>query len=196
MLDTKTCDLRPILRRTHVSIGHQNVYFARAGCRAGWQSRQMEGTLVHCIYASCASADFRECDIPVLLEKARSNNARLDITGMLLYIEGGFFQLLEGEERSVANLFATLRRDTRHSRVTQIILEPIVQRSFADWTMGFCTVAVREAAELSGENDFFTDSSCVTRLSRGRAKKLLRAFQTGSWRMDQTGVFKSSGRVA
>jgi hypothetical protein len=153
-------------------------------------------SLIHCIYASCAAADFREQDIPALLDNARANNLRRDITGMLLYIDGSFFQILEGEEPVVGRAFEIIRCDPRHKRVTQIILEPIAERDFAQWTMGFAAVGPQEAGELIGENDFFADASCIARLDRGRAKKLLTAFRSGSWRMDETGVFRSSGRVA
>jgi hypothetical protein len=58
--------------------------------------------LIHCIYASSAAPSFKEYDIPALLERARMANAECDLTGMLLYIDGSFFQVLEGEaaERS------------------------------------------------------------------------------------------------
>jgi hypothetical protein len=132
-------------------------------------------SLIHFIYASSAAPEFREHEIPDLLLKARSANEKRDITGMLLYIGGSFFQLLEGEATEVDSLYAKIGRDIRHTRVTKIIREPILERDFTGWTMGFSTVDPMEAGKLVGENDFFNGASCVTHLDSGRAKTLLSA---------------------
>jgi hypothetical protein len=59
------------------------------------------GGLIHCIYASSGAPEFHEADIPALLQTTRENNARLDVTGMLLYVQGSFFQVLEGPAEKV-----------------------------------------------------------------------------------------------
>jgi hypothetical protein len=149
--------------------------------------------LIHCVYASTAESIFKESDIPALLERARTFNAEQALTGMLLYIEGGFFQVLEGDDAVVDDLYGRIKRDPRHSKITLIIREPIAARDFSDWTMGFRTVDAREAGKLIGENDFFKSASCVTQLDSGRAKKLLGAFRTGSWRHQRTGTHRTIG---
>ncbi len=53
-------------------------------------------------------------------------------------------------------MFERICRDERHTRVTRIIHEPIAERDFADWTMGYASLSVRELAERAGINDFFT----------------------------------------
>ena len=88
--------------------------------------------LIHCIYASTAAAIFKESDIPALLEHARTANSERALTGMLLYIEGGFFQVLEGDEADVDDVYARINRDSRHSKVTLIIREPIAARDFSE----------------------------------------------------------------
>jgi Sensors of blue-light using FAD len=150
--------------------------------------------LVHCIYASTAASIFKEADIPALLEHARTANAERALTGMLLYIEGGFFQVLEGNDAVVDDVYGRISRDPRHSKVTLIIREPIAARSFSEWTMGFSTVDPLEAGGLIGENDFFKSASCVTQLDSGRAKKLLAAYRTGRWRHQHTGTHRAFGR--
>jgi Sensors of blue-light using FAD len=152
--------------------------------------------LVHCIYASRASPSFEEHTIPSLLETARRNNAGRGITGVLLHVEGNFFQVLEGEEAAVTETFGRIRDDNRHSRVTQIIREPIFERAFTDWTMGFANVNLAEVKSRIGENDFFTGATCLEQLSPGRARKLLAAFRQGRWRADETGMHRVHGRMA
>jgi hypothetical protein len=149
--------------------------------------------LIHCIYASTAASIFSESDIPALLEHARAANGERAITGMLLYIEGGFFQVLEGEVAAVDEVYGRITRDPRHYEITLIVREPIAARDFSEWTMGFCTVDPLEAGHLIGENDFFKSASCVTTLDGGRAKKLLAAFRIGRWRQQRTGAHRSIG---
>ena len=50
--------------------------------------------LIHCIYASAATVEFAEHQIPLLLEQSRAANASRGITGMLLYMEGSFSSTL------------------------------------------------------------------------------------------------------
>lgn len=152
--------------------------------------------LIHCIYASKASRGFDEHAIPALLEGARRNNSRKNITGMLLYVEGNFFQILEGEESAVESVFEVIRRDSRHGRVTQIIREPIAERAFSEWTMGFANLDFGDVKARIGENDFFTDATCLEQLSPGRARKLLDAFRLGRWRAEETGMHRSHSRMA
>lgn len=147
--------------------------------------------LIHCIYSSTAAPQFAEHEIPQLLEKSRAANATRGITGMLLYIEGSFFQVLEGEGAPVDEVYRRISADARHHEVTLIIREPIAARSFADWTMGFATLGRQEAGELVGENDFFAAASCFAALGSGRAKKLLAAFRRGRWHAEPAGPVRS-----
>ena len=153
-------------------------------------------SLIHVVYASSATPGFREQQIPDLLNEARSSNEERGITGMLLYIGGSFFQLLEGEDAVVDALYDKIRRDKRHMRVTQILREPILERDFTGWTMGYSTVTPMEAGKLLGENDFFNEASCVTRLDSGRAKTLLVALGKRRWQLERSGMFRALGRKA
>ena len=151
--------------------------------------------LIRCIYASVAAPQFRENELPLLLERARRANAEHNLTGMLLYVEGSFFQVLEGESEAVDALYSKIERDPRHTRITLIIRESIAQRDFGDWTMGFAVVDRLDAGQLIGENDFFRKSSCIDTLDAGRAKKLLTAFRNGRWRLERTDVQRVAGTI-
>jgi hypothetical protein len=143
--------------------------------------------LAHCIYVSTATSQFRESDVPELLRQARAKNLRNQLTGMLAYIEGGFFQILEGDESAVDHIYEAIVRDVRHKRVTRIIHEPIAKRAFGDWTMAFSVLDRLTAGSLLGESDFFRDATWLERLGNGRARKLLEAFRNGRWRAEVTG---------
>ena len=98
--------------------------------------------LTHCIYASAAKRRFESAELTALLQAARQHNERAGLSGMLLYTEGSFFQVLEGTPDAVEALYANFELDRRHDRVTKIVNEAIPRRSFAHWTMGFSQVSI------------------------------------------------------
>ncbi len=137
--------------------------------------------LIHLIYASAATAPFSKDQLLKLLEIARVRNEQRGVTGMLLYSEASFFQVLEGEEETVMALYDHIAKDTRHSTVVKIIKEEIEQRSFADWSMAFRAVKHSELRKHPGLSDVLTRGSSFCALDEGRAKKLLSAFKSGRW---------------
>jgi hypothetical protein len=151
-------------------------------------------SLIHCIYSSRATASFSEAELRALLEAARRKNALHGVTGMLLYVERSFFQVLEGDKEAVDTTFRVISSDPRHTRVTQIIREPLARRQFGEWTTGFVTSSLAHLSDLLGENDFFQDAGCLEQLGSGRAKRLLLAFKNGGWRADATGVYQLGGK--
>lgn len=132
--------------------------------------------LIHLVYASAARADYSEKELSELLESASRRNAELGITGMLLHVEGSFFQVLEGEAEVVDKLFARIASDGRHGNVTVIVREPIPRRAFSNWTMAYAALDAREAASIAGSG------GGLGGLDVGRARKLLHAFTQGRWR--------------
>ncbi|MDB5810935.1 MAG: hypothetical protein JWN94_3057, partial [Betaproteobacteria bacterium] len=68
----------------------------------------MSGKLIHCIYASAAKSAFSNTALAELLAKARKNNRSLEATGMLLYADGSFFQVIEGEAAMIDALFVKI----------------------------------------------------------------------------------------
>ena len=138
--------------------------------------------LIQLIYCSVARRDFSPRNLSTLLRVARQNNARENITGMLLYAERSFFQVLEGEEQHVTALFDTIRKDPRHHNLTVIIQEPIPERSFGNWTMGYADITPEEVSSILGANSFLVDEQFSVEANRSRATKLLTAFKQGHWR--------------
>ena len=58
-------------------------------------------SLITLIYGSAAVDPFTEPELIALLEKSRANNQSLGVTGMLVYRDGNFLQVLEGEAEQV-----------------------------------------------------------------------------------------------
>ncbi|MFD1466807.1 BLUF domain-containing protein [Hymenobacter caeli] len=93
----------------------------------------------HLVYTSTV-AFFTKEDLQGLLGRWRATNARLGVTGVLLYGEGQVLQVLEGEAGPVQKLFATIAADVRHRSVSKLADGPSPGRAFADWSMQFRAV--------------------------------------------------------
>lgn len=103
-------------------------------------------------YESRASVPLTAPDLLDLLEHSRENNARSEVTGILLYRHGTFLQVLEGPRDRVDALYATIARDSRHREVSTVLVEDRAGRRFPDWTMGFADVD-GELGDVDGYND-------------------------------------------
>jgi hypothetical protein len=114
--------------------------------------------MIHLIYMSTATRPFSEADLVSLLQKARSNNTSLGVTGMLLYKEGNFMQLLEGEEQVVMDLYEYIKLNTNHHSATILDKASITERQFGDWSMGFCNLNEQTVQNLPGFNPFMNKS--------------------------------------
>ena len=74
------------------------------------------------VYASSALQPFTKPELQALLEQARPKNDKLGVTGMLLYKDGNFMQVLEGEQDVVGKLVETIERAPRHKGVLGIAI--------------------------------------------------------------------------
>jgi hypothetical protein len=130
-------------------------------------------------YVSSAVRDFSEGELADLLSTSRENNARLGITGMLLYKDGNFMQVLEGEEEAVLELYAKIGEDPRHRGEITLHKGSSERRNFPEWTMGFQNLDSPEARLQPGYSDFL-DAPLTGREFAGepsRAQKLLLTFK-------------------
>lgn len=100
------------------------------------------------IYRSVAVPSFKTGDVQKMLEKARTNNRELGITGCLLYYNGEFIQYLEGNQIKVLALFDKIKKDKRHTKVELISFGEREFREFDKWEMAY--------EDFYGENDQIT----------------------------------------
>ncbi len=73
--------------------------------------------------------------IAQILDKARTNNRRRNVTGALLYNAGYFAQVLEGPKMAIEQVFERIQQDPRHNEVTVIDCSAIDLRDFPEWSM-------------------------------------------------------------
>jgi hypothetical protein len=147
--------------------------------------------LVHVIYACAGPSEAHEHEAVTLLKQARVANRQHDVTGMLLYIGGLMLLSFEGETRMVNAVCSTLFRDKPRLRLSQVIRESIVEREFAEWTMGFASVEALEAGQLLGDEGLFTSAAGVARLDANGAKTLLSIFARRRYQADRSGMYRA-----
>lgn len=112
--------------------------------------------LISLIYGSTATAPFSEAELTTLLAKSRKNNEALGVTGMLLYRNSNFLQVLEGEEQAVRALYAKIAKDPRHHSTVIIRTYEVEAREFGEWKMGFTNLEHLTAGQIPGYSDFLT----------------------------------------
>jgi len=89
------------------------------------------------VYISSAVGRLADCDLKNIVGRSQHKNAIADLTGILLYEEGAFLQVLEGETADIDQLIGRLNEDNRHSNMIVLYRNMIAKRAFPDWAMGF-----------------------------------------------------------
>jgi hypothetical protein len=72
------------------------------------------------VYTSFACQKISDDDLQDLISKTRKKNETRDVTGVLLFLDPFFMQVLEGEETMVNDLFNLIKQDPRHDKVSLI----------------------------------------------------------------------------
>lgn len=95
----------------------------------------MNARVFQLIYFSQANKPTDSSILADILATSRANNDRLGISGLLLYENRHFLQVLEGERDSVEVLYRSIKRDPRHKNVTLITTIDEAERLFTGWAM-------------------------------------------------------------
>ena len=135
--------------------------------------------MFHYVYASTATKLFTKRQLRDLVLKAERNNVRLGVTGMLVYKDGKFMQVLEGNKDVVTKLAASIGADRRHKGVIVLLEGERDQRDFSDWSMGFRNLGEASAAKIPGYSDFMNTPLTGEEYSKDprQAMKLLLLFK-------------------
>ena len=137
--------------------------------------------LIHLIYASTANKNMSEDELLDILKKARKTNEKLNISGMLLYHDRSFLQVLEGEASAVEELYDRIKKDRRHHGVTLIASRKIKERNFPAWEMGFSNLKTVKPESVKGYSEYLQtplNSNKVTK-NPSFAHAFLDAFKSG-----------------
>ena len=110
------------------------------------------------IYTSSASHLMSDPELTILLGDCRDRNVHDGITGMLLYKDGSFMQVLEGNKENVFRTYARIQKDTRHKDISLLREREIEDRNFGGWSLGFKSI---DTSDLEREPSFSRLSSEV-----------------------------------
>ncbi len=80
-----------------------------------------------------------------ILETSRVNNARVGVTGALMFNAGCFAQVLEGPTSAVEATFERIQQDERHGDVALLAYDVVESRLFTDWSMAYVGASQAEA---------------------------------------------------
>ena len=88
------------------------------------------------IYMSSCHYEMTSACLEEIAAQARKNNPREQITGLLLYGDQLFFQVLEGPDAQIESMRQRIWTDPRHKGINEVKNAAIESRSFPDWSMG------------------------------------------------------------
>ena len=140
--------------------------------------------MIQLVYASAATKTFTPEALRLLLGKARARNATFGVTGMLLYHNGSFLQVLEGPEAGVDRILASILKDPRHTTARTLSRAQVAVREFEAWSMGFVDTSNTRAQPV-GHVDYHRALPGLSN-SGSKARRFLRFFQDGLYREAQS----------
>ena len=87
-------------------------------------------------YVSQFAPDLDRPAIDALIARAAARNAELGVTGILMSSGRMFYQVIEGPDDAIDDLFARIADDPRHQDVLLLDEEVgVTERIFADWSL-------------------------------------------------------------
>ncbi len=93
--------------------------------------------MISITYVSSAIFQFNETTLLDLVDQCQRNNERLGITGILVFSDGNFMQVIEGADLVTNALYERIKLDVRHQGVTTVHQQPIEVREFQGWSMAY-----------------------------------------------------------
>ena len=95
------------------------------------------------VYTSFLKESFNESELEKILAAAEKNNPSVSVTGCLVYKNGIFLQLLEGDSKDLDTIYSKISKDPRHENIAKLYRGRIQDRLFPDWSMAY-----REGREI------------------------------------------------
>ncbi|MEM9101685.1 MAG: BLUF domain-containing protein [Pseudomonadota bacterium] len=112
--------------------------------------------MIELIYYSRAIKPLTNNDVSIILEGAQEKNRERHLSGMLMFCNDIFLQLLEGERREVNHLFQSISHDARHFDIQIISVREIQMRSFSVWSMAYLGAKEEKEIEINGRKVIFS----------------------------------------
>lgn len=139
--------------------------------------------MIQVSYLSRAAGPMSAEQLLALLLQSRTDNAARGVTGMLLYGNETFLQVLEGDDSIVDDLVARISKDSRHHGIQVLSRTPVLHRQYSDWTMGFERVTDEGLKQIAGLHDFVENKFTFDYLTSHEAviETLMDHFRAPHW---------------
>jgi len=127
-----------------------------------------ECIIMRLTYISCYNTNNANIEVARILEQARRNNERNDITGVLVLNENYFLQSIEGARSDINNLLKNLIQDDRHFSLQIIECREVEHRRWNKWSMKYLTLKdedkeyVLKFSDSNKFNPYFMSTSQIT----------------------------------
>jgi hypothetical protein len=102
------------------------------------------------MYSSMAPVPMTVDALEQILADARTGNEARNVTGVLVYVDGVFFQILEGDKKVVSDLMASIASDSRHQSVKVFYEAEVQARAFESWRMAYLSPTSEQMLTWAG----------------------------------------------
>jgi hypothetical protein len=109
-----------------------------------------------------------------LMDISVKNNQELNVTGMLLYRDGIFMQLIEGNKDDILRLFGKIVTDSRHNNISTVFSMDGEERVFPHWSMLY--KQIESGKDWALVNDITNKIKCHSVINESDIKKLIKMF--------------------
>lgn len=130
-------------------------------------------------YVSTQVSPMSPAELNALVRFSAVNNASRAITGILVHAEGSFFQILEGREETITDLYTRISRDVRHRDPVLLMRQPLEVRTFPKWSMGPVGASAELFSACEDVEEFFDSLRPSFTIDDEHVQQLLRRFHAG-----------------
>lgn len=113
--------------------------------------------MLQLVYISTARGPIEDAMLDQILAASRRNNARCEVTGLLVAGGRRFLQVLEGPDQVVLTTYARIQHDARHRALVLLSTRQTARRDFGNWNMAFRTGGEAEGGDLRGAVEALTE---------------------------------------
>ena len=128
--------------------------------------KREDAVLMQLVYSSVATEPMPKSKLYKILVHARVNNKLSDVTGLLVFVEGTFLQVLEGKPEVIASILEKISDDHRHKNINILYKTNIEQRTFPSWQMAYVSPSPKELAAWTGLRNTTTLETTLATLER------------------------------
>ncbi len=140
---------------------------------------ELMSNLFRVVYISTATKLFDSAELREMLKESNERNKQSDVTGMLLYKDGQFMQVLEGSAEAVTATFSRISRDPRHHGIMVLLKGAVQERRFPRWSMAFRDLNLPDHQDVPGFSEFLNTPLTGKEFANDpdRCEKLLLVFK-------------------